>query len=140
MVRTLTKSDLQVIERKGGSVERIESESIQIPGLEKIAEHFHQMKHEQAEAYKAASAAKLAKLDELVKVIEKAAQASGNEKEVAQILLQIKREHSTVVSEHKALKEVAHVHEPCEYLLTFERDQRNLIDGTKGIRFAPVKE
>lgn len=135
MVRVLTKSDLEVIERKGGSVERIPKpvpDPIQVSGLESIVEHFHQMKHEQHQAHEEHFKAKMAKIEELITAIRA---GRTDLAPLMKMMADIQQEHARMKAEYSDGER-----EPCEYLLTFERDQRGLIDGTKGIRFAPVKE
>ena len=136
MVRVLTKSDLQVIEQKGGSVERIPKpgpETIQVSGLESIVEHFHQMKHEQHMAHEEHFKAKMVKIEELITAIRA---GKTDLAPLMKMMADIQEEHAKMKAEYSEGEE----HEPCEYLLTFERDQRGLIDGTKGIRFKPVEE
>jgi hypothetical protein len=135
--------DLQLAGEQGKQVSRPPLE-VQLPDLEKLMEHFHQMKHEKMEAWSKNHAAKMAKLDELIKAVQgiklEGGGSSKDSEKLAQILLQIKKEHSTVTAEHKALKEVAHVHENCNYRVTGRRDQRGLIDLEHGLLFEVVRD
>lgn len=136
MVRVLTKEDLEVIESKGGSVERTPKPSpevIQVSGLEAIVEHFHQMKHEQQVAHDKHMAQKLAKAEELITAVR------ASKVDVTQL--------TKLVAELVAMK-VAHEKreleedddEPCTYKLTGRRDQRGLIDLEFGLTFTPVDD
>jgi hypothetical protein len=128
----ISKDEIERIEKSGGKV-NLMAKIIAIPGLEAIARHFHEMKHEQAQAYKDAMDAKLKKMDEMIAAIGKPTAVPGL-KDLVKIMTELK---ALQVAHEKREKEE---HEPCEYLLTFERDQRHFIDGEKGIRFRPVKD
>lgn len=132
MPNPISKQEIEEIEARGGKV-NLMAKIIAIPGLEAIARHFHEMKHEQAEAYKAAMEAKLKKMDEMITAIGKPTAVPGLDN-LVKIMTELK---ALQIAHEKQEKEE---HEPCEYLLTFERDQRHFIDGTKGIKFTPVKD
>ena len=132
MPNPISKKQIEEIEARGGKV-NLMAKIIAIPGLEAIARHFHDMKHEQAEAHKAAMAAKLEKMDQLIKALESKDLAGAMQRlcEIQNAMLEMKQKHMAEKDDDDD--------EPCEYLLTFDRDRRGLIDGDKGIRFKPVK-
>ena len=141
MPEPISKIEIAEIEARGGKVSLL-ARIISIPGLEKIAQHFHEMKHEQAESYKEASAKKLAKMDELIKVLET---KPTDLMAIVAIVAGIKSDHTTLSAEfheHKAhcdAEEDEHEEEPCAYKLTGKRDRRGFIDLEYGLTFTPVK-
>ena len=68
MPEPISKAEIERIEKAGGKV-NLMAKIIAVPGLEAIAKHFHDIKHEQAEAYQAAMAATLTKMDETIAAI-----------------------------------------------------------------------
>lgn len=138
--------DLQLATEKGAKVTRPKM-AVEFPELVELFKHFHEMKHQHSMKHEEQWEKKFAKMDQLVKAIEGIKLEPGkpgkpgNDKavaEVAKILLQIKKEHSTVTAEHKALKEMAHTHEACDYKVTGKRDQRGLIDLEHGLTFTAI--
>lgn len=141
MPEPISKLEIAEIEARGGKVSLM-AKIISIPGLEQIARHFHDMKHEQAEAYKVASAAKLEKMDELIKVLDT---KPTDLMAIVAIVAGIKSDHATLSAdflEHKAHcdAEDEEDEEPCEYKLTGKRDRRGFIDLEYGLTFTPVKK
>ena len=94
MPEPISKMELDQIQKRGGKVETL-PKLIEIPGLERIVKHFHDMKHEQTMAYKAAAEAKLAKLDELIKALEKNDLADAMKRlcEIQNAMLEMKQKH-----------------------------------------------
>jgi hypothetical protein len=131
-VRKVNKSELEKIAARGGKVETM-PRHVAMPGLEAIMQHFHEMKVEQAEGHEKAQAAKLKKMDQLIKALgnQDLADAMKRLCEIQNAMLEMKQKHEAKEDDD---------HEPCAYVLTFERDRRGYIDGTKGIRFTPVAD
>lgn len=131
MAEPISKDEIERIEKSGGKV-NLMAKIIAIPGLEKIAKHFHDMKHEQAQAYKAAMDAKLKKMDQLIKALEKQDLADAMKRlcAIQNAMLEMKQKH---------MQEKDEEHEPCEYKLTGRRDRRGFIDIEHGLTFTPVK-
>jgi hypothetical protein len=126
----ISKEEIERIEKGGGKV-NLMAKIIAVPGLEAIARHFHDMKHEQAEAYRAASAAKLKKMDEMIKAIGKPTEIPG-----LLALVKIMTELKALQVEHE--KKEDDEHEPCAYKVTGKRDRRGFIDLEVGLTFTPV--
>jgi len=129
--KAISKLELEEIHARGGKVETL-AKIISVPGLEVIAKHFQELKAEQAAAHQKMGDAKLAKLDKLIKAIQGSKIDLGA---IVKMISEIQKEHGIMKAQ---LENRVEGKEPCEYLLTFERDRRGLIDGTKGIRFTPA--
>lgn len=136
MVRRVTDMQLQLAREKGAQVSR-PAMKIEFPELVALFEHYQEMKRKHSEKHEAQWEKKFAKMDELVKAIQNIT-IEGSSPEIAKILLAIKKEHSTVTAEHKALKAMAHTHENCNYKVTGKRDQRGLIDIEAGLTFTVI--
>lgn len=131
MPKAISKLELEEIHARGGQVETL-AKIISVPGLESIAKHFQELKAEQAAAHQKMGDAKLAKLDELIKALQASKIDLGP---IVKMIADIQREHGVMKAQLEQRVDEKH---PCEYLLTFDRDRRGLIDGTKGIKFSPV--
>ncbi len=131
MPEPISKSELEEIKARGGQIEML-AKVISVPGLEQIARHFHDMKTEEAAAYKSAHDAKLAKMDQLIKALESKDLADAMKRlcEIQNAMLEMKKKH---------MQEKDEEHEPCEYKLTGRRDRRGFIDIEHGLTFTPVK-
>jgi len=129
--KPLTKSDIEAIEQRGGKV-NLMAKIIAVPGLEAIARHFHDMKHEQQQNYKAAMEAKLKKMDEMITAIGKPTEIPGL-RDLVKIMTELKA--LQVAQEKKEDEE----HKPCAYKVTGKRDRRGFIDIEHGLTFTPVK-
>jgi hypothetical protein len=130
----ISKKEIEEIEARGGTV-NLMAKIISMPVLESIARHFHEMKHEQAENYKAAMEAKLKKMDEMIVAIGKPTQIPGLIN-LVKIMTELKA--LQVAHEKHELEEDDDEHEPCAYKVTGKRDRRGFIDLEHGLTFTPV--
>jgi len=119
---------LQLAHKQGKSITRPPLD-VHFPELIALVEHFHQMKAEHAKKHEENFAKKLAKLDEIVKAVGKPTNIPGL-KDLVKIMTELKK----LQVEHEQREDK----KKCDYLLTFDRDQRGLIDGKKGILFKAV--
>lgn len=145
MAKRVSDMELAIAQKRGAQVTR-PALKVEFPELIALIEQYHGMKEKMRGQYQEKWEKKLAKMDELIKAISniklEAGPGGGNEKqllELGKLILSIKKEHSTVQAEHKALASMAHTHEPCNYKVTGVRDQRGLIDIEKGLLFEVVK-
>lgn len=140
-VRRVTAKDLELAQKNGATLTRPPM-SVEIPGLDKMMEHLHAMKHERQKSHEALTEKKLAKMDEVIKAIGEITGA-GTEPALMQMMEKILKEHATIVAEFKAHKEHCdredEEHEMVAYKLTGKRDRRGLIDFEHGLMFTPVK-
>jgi len=121
--------------------------TVDIPGLDKMMEHLHAMKHERQKSHEGMTEKKLAKMDEVIKAIQAikfpTLPKGDASAPVMKMMEKILKEHATIVAEFKAHKEHCdredEEHEMVAYKLTGKRDQRGLIDFEHGLMFTPVK-
>lgn len=132
MPNPISKKEIEEIEARGGKV-NLMAKIIAMPVLENLVRHFHEMKHEQQENYKAAMEAKLKKMDEMIAAISKPTLVPG-----LRDLVQIMTELKALQVEHE--KKEDDEHEPCAYKVTGKRDRRGFIDLEHGLTFTPVKD
>jgi len=146
MVRKVTDMDLVLARERGAQSTRPPVE-MQFPELIQLIEHYHEMKHENAQRHEANFSKKLAKRDDSVKAIEKATAAKTQAakpvdlKPFMKMLTSIQAEHIKILKEHTMLKAEygeGEEHKPCDYKITGKRDQRGLIDLEAGLTFTAV--